>query len=567
MDQQRGRSPSNGHQQPHISHSNSASPHQFQDNGNAGLGLGLEDSLDQQYTSTSYTQNLAAYSNNFLGNQQGQVYVQGGLIDPVFTQSANFNQQGDFTQQFKQEELSPHNNASNSPYYQQQQSFSQQLLGDGGFDQEDFPLYSPPSGQDQFDPAAYMNHPQQAMAQSINPANLNMADMTTPPTHSPTPPHAQQNQLKPELSPHHSPAFNQHQFGRSPGHSRHTSLGPESAAFPQGGLMDPQWAMMNPAFSGHRRTPSEYSDRSVSSVAPSPNLPQHDNFDHSHSPLVRPTDQGHYPQELLPMEQFSLGGNQVHHGLPSPRRGLSPAHSPAISPRLGPQQMPMMDNTSNFMIGAGISNLGYLPSNAPPMYGGDGQDSFDNQNRHGSTEMGQAAQMVAPEINVEFAPPSRQSSFEPPKPMTLDQDALTPPHRGMLPLTPMWFYTQANTDQVEPGPERSPIHISPCPRRSRPDLQCQVQGSRLSRLWKLAPAQERDRSRRWIVPPRVLLFTNGGGPLPIYHVIQYFVLQATPNTNLARVVASRTVDPDVSKSTRPPSNVLFAPSASLEPTI
>jgi transcription factor CRZ1 len=52
--------------------------------------------------------------------------------------------------------------------------------------------------------------------------------------------------------------------------------------------------------------------------------------------------------------------------------------------------------------------------------------------------MGQAQQMVPPEINVEFAPTSRQNSFEPPKP-SLDQDALTPPDRGPYPTANMHF--------------------------------------------------------------------------------------------------------------------------------
>jgi hypothetical protein len=58
------------------------------------------------------------------------------------------------------------------------------------------------------------------------------------------------------------------------------------------------------------------------------------------------------------------------------------------------------------------------------IYGGSNQD-FSNQ-----MDMGQAQQMVPPEINVEFAPSSRQNSFDPPKPSNFDSDALTPPDRG-----------------------------------------------------------------------------------------------------------------------------------------
>lgn len=435
MDQQRGRSPSVGQQQPHINHAHSPSPQQYQDNSNtAGLGLGLDTSLDHQYSNSSYpqSQGLPAYNDVFLTSQQGQQYTQGGVVDPIFAQSQSFNQQSDFNQQFKQEDLSPHNQPSLSPYNQQQQpSFSQQLLGDSNFGQGDFPLYSATGGQaDQFDPGFFMNEPQQPTEQSINPALI--GDMSSPPPpHTPTPPHMLQPE--PQQSPsHHSPAFNQHQFQRSPGHSRNASLGPESAAFPQG-QMPSEWSMMPPQFTTHRRSPSEYSDVSVSSAAPSPNLPHHDAFEsieQHHSPLVRPQDPSAY-SEVLSIGNFSLSDPQIQHA-GSPRHGFSPAHSPAISPRLGPQQMPMINNQNNFMISPGMQNTGYVPSNGPGVYGDQSQDSFAHQNRSGSAEMGQAQQMVAPEINVEFAPPSRQSSFEPPRPMTLDQDALTPPERGKL---------------------------------------------------------------------------------------------------------------------------------------
>jgi hypothetical protein len=177
--------------------------------------------------------------------------------------------------------------------------------------------------------------------------------------------------------------------------------------------------MMPPQFQGHRRTPSEYSDVSVSSAAHSPNLGHHDSFEplEHHSPMQNAQDAGLY-QQVLGIGDFSLSDNYIQNST-SPRRGLSPAHSPAISPRLGPQ-LPSFAPQNNFMLG---SNFG------PPqgMYIGQGQESFPTL----GNEMGQAQQMVPPEINVEFAPASRQNSFEPPKP-SLDQDALTPPERGMI---------------------------------------------------------------------------------------------------------------------------------------
>ena len=67
---------------------------------------------------------------------------------------------------------------------------------------------------------------------------------------------------------------------------------------------------------------------------------------------------------------------------------------------------------------------------APEIYTHQPEESFPSfQLRNGSTDLGQAAQMAPPEINVEFAPPSRQSSFEPTT-ANNDLDALSPPERG-----------------------------------------------------------------------------------------------------------------------------------------
>jgi hypothetical protein len=417
MDQNRGRSPSVGHQQSHISHS--PSPHQFQDNVNSiGLGLGLDTSGSNQQQ--QFMNNAAFNSNNGLPqfvdnnneflNQQGQAFSQGGLSETTYAQTQDFNPP------FKQEEQT-------SPYGQPQQpSFTQDLLGANNNFNEDFSLFSTPNNQgDQFDPQFFMNDLQQPGNPSVNPAELN--NMSSPQIHqAPTPPTLLQPDSHSSSSAHQSPSFNQGQFQPSPGHhSRNASLGPESAAFPQ----VHEWSMMPPQFTTHRRTPSEYSDVSVSSVQHSPNMGHHDTFDsieQHHSPMQNPQDAGLY-QEVLGIGSFSLSDPQVQH--PSPGRGLSPAHSPAISPRLGPQQLPVL-NQNQFMLGM---NNGF--GQQQNMYGNQGQESFPQiQHSNGSLDMGQAQQMVPPEINVEFAPASRQNSFDPPKP-SFDQDALTPPDRGM----------------------------------------------------------------------------------------------------------------------------------------
>ncbi|TVY45000.1 C2H2 finger domain transcription factor [Lachnellula subtilissima] len=421
MDQQRGRSPSAGHQQSHINQGHSPSPQSFQENtSSVGLGLALDASPgnnNSQFLNGNFTSNnrLPSYESDDFLDQQNPSFSQGGLGDSTYGPSQ------DFTPQFKQEDPSSH-------YGQPpQRSFTQELLSanlTSNFNEGDFSLFPTPSGQsEQFEQSFFMNDPSQIGGSNVNPAELNMA---SPPSHTPTPPGLLQPDSRSPSSAHQSPSFNQGQFQASPGHSRNVSLGPESAAFPQG-QNQVEWGMMPPQFTTHRRSPSEYSDVSASSANHSPNLGHHDTFDsieQHHSPMQNPQDASLY-QEVLGIGSFSLSDTQAQHAA-SPGRGLSPAHSPAISPRLGPQQLPNVNQQNSFMLGM---NNGFGPPQN--MYGAQGQESFPQIQQHGagSVDMGQAQQMVPPEINVEFAPTSRQNSFEPPKP-SFDQDALTPPDRG-----------------------------------------------------------------------------------------------------------------------------------------
>lgn len=417
MDQQRGRSPSAGHQQSHISRQHSPSP-QFQDsNGSIGLGLALDPALssnaNQNFLNSNFNSSttLPSYENNDYLNQQNLQFSQAGMGDAGYTTAQ------DFTPQFKQEEPS-------SEFGPPERSFTQELLSANNlssFNEGDFSLFSTPGPSDQFEQPFFANDPSQQGNSSVN---LQELEMSSPPNHAPTPP----NMLQPDSrspSAHQSPSFNQNQFQPSPGHSRNASLGPESAAFPQAHNQG-EWGMMGaPQFTTHRRSPSEYSDISVHSASHSPNMAHHDSFEgpdsrHSPSPMQNPQDSLY--QEVLGIGSFSL--NDPQH-VPSPHRGLSPAHSPAISPRLVPQQMPNPNN--NFMLGL---NNGFTQQQNN-MYGT--QQEFPPMQQHGnggSVDMGQAPLMAPPEINVEFAPASRQNSFEPPKP-SVDLDALTPPDRGM----------------------------------------------------------------------------------------------------------------------------------------
>ena len=124
-------------------------------------------------------------------------------------------------------------------------------------------------------------------------------------------------------------------------------------------------------------------------------------------------------QEVLGIGNFSLSDN---HGA-SPRAGLSPAHSPAISPRLGAQQLPTL-NQPSFMLA-----MNNEFAQQQHMYG-QMQDIPQIQQNGGSIDMGDNHQMVPPQINVEFAPNAGRNGFDAPKPSAFDTDALTPPDRG-----------------------------------------------------------------------------------------------------------------------------------------
>ena len=250
--------------------------------------------------------------------------------------------------------------------------------------------------------------------------------------HSPTPPHMLSAGMHPppSSSPHGSPGMNQGGFQPSPAHSRHASLDPASAAYPQ----MQGWNSGNDAFRGHRRAPSDaHSD--VSSAQPSPYLTTADSFEHpinNHSPMLgAQQDPSLYQDVVAPMDHFSLTQAQNPY--------ISPAHSPIPSPQLIPQQHPLPAFTSadSFGLQGGMV--------APMPIGYNGMQGFGilaSQNRDQFPEFGQnngdmsnnMDAMSPPEINIQLAPPSRQASFEPPKPEGLEDeilnDGLSPPDRS-----------------------------------------------------------------------------------------------------------------------------------------
>jgi len=408
MDQRRGRSPSAGHQQPHLNQTHSPSPHFQGDSNSIGLGLGLDSqSNNNQFLNNNFnpSNGLPSYNdNNEFLSQQGQSFSQGGLSDTTFAQSQNFNPAFNI----KQEQP--------SPYDPPQRSFTQELLDPNlttNFNQGDFPLFSTPDNQNsQYDPSFFMNElPAQTSNQAVQPSQL---DMNSPQNHT-TPPSLLQPNSRSPASSHNSPSFNQGNFQSPPNHSRNASLGPESAAYPQA-QNQVEWSMMPQQFQTHRRTPSEYSDISVSSAHHSPNLGNHDAFEpieHQHSPMLHPQDSSLY-NEVLGFGQVSLSDPQLQSSA-SPRRGLSPAHSPAISPRLGPQQLPGVQQPFMLNVDNGF--------NAP-------QGIYSNQDSYDRMDMGQAM-VPPPEIKIDNAPnPRPNNPFEPRMPE--NSDALTLPERGVF---------------------------------------------------------------------------------------------------------------------------------------
>ncbi|KAF2635905.1 hypothetical protein P280DRAFT_410782 [Massarina eburnea CBS 473.64] len=244
-----------------------------------------------------------------------------------------------------------------------------------------------------------------------------MNQMATTQAHSPTPPHLLPGGMSQRTpSPHASPNLNQAAFP-SPAHSRHASLDP-AAAYGQSN----EWANMS-QFTRHRRAPSEtYSE--VSSQHASPYMGNNDSFEHENpSPLLNAQQDPSLFQDVMQFSQFNLNDNHSH---------ISPGHSPHISPRLIPQQLPQQQALPHFQPGSfGLDpNLNnQFAQQGMGAYQGQGPEPFPTINQAGPPEFGQADTMSPPEINIDFAPPSRQASFEPPKP-ELQTDALSPPDRS-----------------------------------------------------------------------------------------------------------------------------------------
>lgn len=422
--QHRGRSSSASRQSDsHIRHSPSPQNHH-----NQSLPSGLP-TTSTHFTSQPFDSSISSTAETSLQYGLSPSYMNGPSLQPPFQQhvlpSNDFGDQR-FGQSYQQNGLDPNfgQDSSHISSSQEGQSYQLDALGLGAqlpdFRQhQGFGAKQEQSYENSFLLDPQLDPPQQ---NHINPADI-MSNMSSPPNMDPTPP----GLMPPDAhsSGPASPISNQGQQW-SPRHSRHASLDP-SAAFTNG-HQSAEWSGMltGAQFQGHRRAPSEHSDVS-SSVAPSPYMAQQDTFDtfeQNPSPMLNAQQDDQLYQGGLGIEQFTLSEPQ--------QQRHSPGQSPFVSPRMSPQPgmglaqepnfMPLSQANNNFNGGPG-SEL-YTTSQSetfPP---------FQPEERLGSNDMGQAAQMVPPEINVEYAPPTRQQGFEPPRYGQSDMAALSPPDRG-----------------------------------------------------------------------------------------------------------------------------------------
>ena len=414
----RGRSPSAGHKNPRVA-SPSVSPHTYHD---AVDGIGLDPSV----SSTTFTTGAFNTSNNLMRNQAGSPYNFSTPYLEAQNQSShninNFYAPSEQTFDPTQFKNQPQDNQFPEFFLpnQEYQQFSTMGANDFNMNQ----------GQ-AFDGSYYDESLQNDSSnQSINPADLSR--ISSPSQNHTTPPNLLQPENHSSPGAHSSPASHQGPFF-TPGHSRHTSLDPSSAAFPQG-VPQGDWTGMlgNAAFQGHRRAPSEHSDVS-SSVAPSPFLAQHDTFEAvegNHSPLLNANDDPSFTNSLG-IESFTLAENE-----------FSPARSPYVSPQMLPDQHQHQHQHQHQ--GLGQDSAFALSQNQFPQFndGGPGPEIYNqhlgssphvNLQRAGSNELGQADSMAPPEINVEFAPPSRVPSFGPPRGRAESVgETLIPPTRSKL---------------------------------------------------------------------------------------------------------------------------------------
>lgn len=391
---QRGRSPSGGHHQPHSNHhmNHSLPPRNFPD------VLDLDTSISSAaYSSSTFSANIP---------------------QPTYTHELHFP---------------PYINDSPSL-----QDFGGLLIPDTSKGFDDFPKSQDLTAKQEqhynrggFLPIdADLSSGMQPQQQSINPADL-MSAVSSPQKLIPTPPNL--IPLESNSPRAGSPAPHQGQL-YSPEHSRHTSLDPSSAMFAHG-QQGQDWTSMlqQNQFRSHQRAPSEYSDVS-SSVAHSPFLTQPENggfdgFDQNPSPLLNAQDNNNLYQDALGIGNFSLSDPQQQQQ--QQQQLISPRHSPYVSPRMSPQLGLDVPQDNNFMLSQHDLHNNFNGGPGPEIYTSQPETYSSFAARNGSNDLGHAALLAPPEINVEFAPTTRQPLFEP-SATGNDHDALSPPGKNRM---------------------------------------------------------------------------------------------------------------------------------------
>lgn len=412
MDHTRGRSPSAGHNATHIRHP-SASPRPSLPTASTNSFALADDSAGSathNHSNPSFASGLNAHATS------------GQFLDPTFT--ADFSQQAQFglgpTYSDFSSSQQPLSNISDQALLQSQ-GLEDVSPGSSAFPAFDFNQSVPFDQSTSLDPSLLNDIDllaSQAGLDTSSNALDPMATMTQ--SHSPTPPHLfTQDGRRPSgsPSPHASPRFQQAQYAQmNRPRNQSVSLDPSSAMFPQGGN---EWMGMG-GYRSHKRTPSDQHSDISSNHATSPYMNTLDNFDHS-SPLLNPSQDASF-NDGLGLQQFSLNDQNGYH---------SPAHSPGHSPHLMPQPqqaLPQFTPDNNFGLSSNSINGHYGQNGGLEMFAGTGQEPFPTLNTESSSPSGRADHMSPPEINIDFAPPSRVPTDN----MKVENstDALSPPLRS-----------------------------------------------------------------------------------------------------------------------------------------
>ncbi|KAK3673840.1 DNA-binding transcription factor [Recurvomyces mirabilis] len=452
---ERGRSPSSGHAHSiRHPHSASTSPHPPLNASFAG------------------SQNISAHDNSFKSlNPQG--FSTAAFSDPSFTQ--DYSQQAKWSldptfntgyqqEQSGQSQISPSQRLSDTTNHQAflqtsnlaSQDYSQNGQGSNhvspsALNQNNLPFSQDTSAFPSFD----FNQPDYDLSRSsfdggasldpqllsgldagsldplsVNPLSSNLAVSqdqmaATMQSHTPTPPH----NLYPDMtrrqsgspSPHATPGFAQNGFQQQMGRPRNVSesLDPASAMFPQG---QNEWPSR--AYGGHRRQHSDnISELSSHSAQASPYLATLDSFDQNPTtpPTMHPAQDAVFNGDLG-LQGFSISEGQMQQPY------ISPNHSGYPSPQPQIQQLPPFTADNHYGLAATMNGQFTQQANGLDLFPNVAQDPFPALN-HTSPGEGAADQMSPPEINIDYAPPTR-NPMENMRAGTHADDTLSPPLRS-----------------------------------------------------------------------------------------------------------------------------------------